>query len=133
MTTSAIDGFSYFFEKQSGWFNLIQVEISSFNSAVIMKNAVPCGSKQGLDRFRTAFGDEAQCKTTIYNWFAEFKCGRVNFSDEFHDGRLFTAVNNKNIDAAHRTIETDRHLIYHEIRASLGIGMSQIPSSYIGV
>ncbi|GBP26714.1 hypothetical protein EVAR_23485_1 [Eumeta japonica] len=72
--------------------------------------------------------DEAPCKTTVYNWFAEFKRGRVNLSDEFRDDRPSTAVNNKNIDAVRRMIETDRHVTIHNIRAFLGIGISQIQS-----
>ncbi|GBP27963.1 CAP-Gly domain-containing linker protein 1 [Eumeta japonica] len=49
--------------------------------------------------------------------------------DEFRNGRLSIAVNdNKNMDAVRRMIKTDRHMTYHEIRASLGIRMSQIQS-----
>ncbi|GBP51408.1 hypothetical protein EVAR_38802_1 [Eumeta japonica] len=48
-----------------------------------------------------AFGDESPCKTTIYNWFSEFKCGRVILSDEFRDGRPSTVVNN---DAVRRIV-----------------------------
>ncbi|GBP86766.1 hypothetical protein EVAR_66674_1 [Eumeta japonica] len=55
--------------------------------------------------------------------FAEFKCDRVNLSDEFCDGHPFTAVNNKNIDAVRRMLETDRHETYHETRAFLGISL----------
>ncbi|GBP11012.1 hypothetical protein EVAR_79693_1 [Eumeta japonica] len=64
------------------------------------------------------------------NWFVEFKRGRVNLCDEYRDGHppTVTAVTNKNIDAAHHMIETDRHMFYHEIGASLRIGMSQIQS-----
>ncbi|GBP91725.1 Putative uncharacterized protein FLJ37770 [Eumeta japonica] len=76
----------------------------------------------------SAFGDEAPCKTTIYNWFSEYKRGCVNLGDEFRDGRPSTAVNNKNIDSVRRMIERDRHMTYHAIWASLGIGMSQILS-----
>ncbi|GBP82409.1 hypothetical protein EVAR_99100_1 [Eumeta japonica] len=61
-------------------------------------------TQQSLARFRTALGNEASCKTSTYNWFAEFKRGRVNFRDEFRDGRPSTAVNNKNIDAVRRMI-----------------------------
>ncbi|GBP32753.1 Beta-glucuronidase [Eumeta japonica] len=57
--------------------------------------------------------------------YLEFKRGRINLSDEFRDGRPSTAVNNKNIDAVRRMIETDRRVTYHEIQAFLGIGMSQ--------
>ncbi|GBP25800.1 hypothetical protein EVAR_94819_1 [Eumeta japonica] len=34
--------------------------------------------QQSLVRLQTAFGDEAPSKTSIYYWFAVFKCGRVN-------------------------------------------------------
>ncbi|GBP84768.1 hypothetical protein EVAR_66523_1 [Eumeta japonica] len=54
---------------------------------------------QSFARYRNAFDNVAPCKTTIYNGFAEFKRGRVNFSDEFSDDRLSTAMNNKNNDA----------------------------------
>ncbi|GBP06761.1 hypothetical protein EVAR_91705_1 [Eumeta japonica] len=60
---------------------------------------------------------------SIYNWFAEFKRCRVNLCDEFRGGRPSTAVNNKSIDALRRMIETYRHVSYHEIGASLDIGM----------
>ncbi|GBP44224.1 Putative uncharacterized protein FLJ37770 [Eumeta japonica] len=85
-------------------------------------------ARQNLARLRTAFGDETPCNTTIYNWFAEFKRGCVNLSDEFRDGRLSTFVNNKNIDAVRRMVESDRHVNNHGIRISLGIDMSQIQS-----
>ncbi|GBP07608.1 hypothetical protein EVAR_2741_1 [Eumeta japonica] len=44
---------------------------------------------------------------------------RVNRGDELPHSRPSTAVNNKNIDVVHRMIETDKHLSYHEIQASL--------------
>ncbi|GBP26673.1 hypothetical protein EVAR_23443_1 [Eumeta japonica] len=72
-------------------------------------------NQQSLSRLRSAFDDEASCKMTNHNWFAEFKRGRVNLSDEFRDGRPPTAVNNKNIDAVRRMIETDR-LLTAELR-----------------
>ncbi|GBP60198.1 hypothetical protein EVAR_81343_1 [Eumeta japonica] len=81
---------------------------------------------QNLARLRIAFGDVAPYKTTIYNKFAEFKRGRVNLSDKFLDDRPSTVVNNKNIDAVRRMMETDRHVTYHEIRTFLGTSMSQI-------
>ncbi|GBP26130.1 hypothetical protein EVAR_15144_1 [Eumeta japonica] len=55
----------------------------------------------------------------IYNWFAEFQRDRINLSDEFRDDRPSTVVNNKNLDAVRRKIETDSHVTYHEIWASL--------------
>ncbi|GBP49077.1 hypothetical protein EVAR_81638_1 [Eumeta japonica] len=46
--------------------------------------------------------------------------------NEFRDDRPSTAVNNKNFDIVACVIETDRHVTYHEIRASLGMDTSQI-------
>ncbi|GBP94942.1 hypothetical protein EVAR_86560_1 [Eumeta japonica] len=88
--------------------------IAAFYGPVIFR----MGHQQTLSRLRTAFGDEAPCKTTIYNWIAEFKRGRVNLSDEFRDGHPSTAVTNKNIDVVLSMIEADGHVTYHEIRAT---------------
>ncbi|GBP42157.1 Ecdysteroid UDP-glucosyltransferase [Eumeta japonica] len=46
----------------------------------------------------------------------------VTMNDEFRNGRPSIAINNKTIDAIRHMIEADRHVTYHEIRASLGIG-----------
>ncbi|GBP12743.1 hypothetical protein EVAR_6078_1 [Eumeta japonica] len=81
-------------------------------------------AQKSLARLLTVFGDESSCKTTIYTWFAECKRSRFNLIGEFSDGRLSTAVNNKT--STRRIIKTDRHVTYHEIWASLIIGMSQI-------
>ncbi|GBP37142.1 hypothetical protein EVAR_24274_1 [Eumeta japonica] len=59
--------------------------------------------------------NKGACKTTIYDWFAEFERRGVNLSDEFHDGRPSIAVNNKNINGVRHIIETGRHVTYHEI------------------
>ncbi|GBP85530.1 hypothetical protein EVAR_53755_1 [Eumeta japonica] len=44
-----------------------------------------------------------------------------SLGDKFCDRRLYTSVNNKNIDAVRRTIETDTHVAYHVIRAYLSV------------
>ncbi|GBP34530.1 hypothetical protein EVAR_29927_1 [Eumeta japonica] len=45
----------------------------------------------------------------------------------FGDGRRSIAVNNKNIDAVRRMIETDRHVIRHVTRTFLGIESARRP------
>ncbi|GBP66479.1 Histone-lysine N-methyltransferase SETMAR [Eumeta japonica] len=100
----------------------------NFHSTIFYDFKSNLVAQQSLDCLRSAFGDGAPCKTTVYNWFSEFKCGRVNLSDEFRDNLPSTAVNNKNINSMRRVIETNGHATYHEIRASLGIDMSRIQS-----
>ncbi|GBP41547.1 hypothetical protein EVAR_20354_1 [Eumeta japonica] len=63
----------------------------------ITQNSVE-NAQQSLDQHPTAFGNEAPCKTTIYNRFVKFKGGCVNLRNKLRDGRP-TSVNNKNIDA----------------------------------
>ncbi|CAK9827565.1 Protein GVQW3 [Anthophora retusa] len=87
-----------------------------------------CGltQQQCIDRLHSAFGDEAPSKTTVYNWFAEFKRGCTSLSDEFREGRPLTTVVPANINAVRETIEVDRHVTYQQIETSLRIGKSQI-------
>lgn len=42
--------------------------------------------------FHSAIDDEASSKTTVYDWFAEFKCGRTSGSDAFCEGRPTTVI-----------------------------------------
>lgn len=82
--------------------------------------------KQCEERLRNAFGEEAPSKATIYNWYNEYKRDRYFLSDEFREGRPRTAVTDENIAAVRAMLEEDRRTSYECIRATLGIGMSQI-------
>lgn len=46
------------------------------------------------------------------SYFAKFRRGRINFSDEFRDGHPSTVINN----VVCRMIKTDGYMYYHEIR-----------------
>jgi len=94
-----------------------------------------CGlnQKQCIDRLRSAFGNKTPSKTTVYDWFAEFKRGRESLSDECREGRPSTAVVPANIDAVREMIAADRHVTYREIEASLGIGKRQYKRSYMNI
>jgi len=87
-----------------------------------------CGlsQQQSIERLVSAFGDEAPSRTTVYDWFAEFKRGRSSLNKSYGGGHPKTAITQENIDAVQKLIEEDRHVTYDEIRTSLGIGMSQI-------
>jgi histone-lysine N-methyltransferase SETMAR len=68
----------------------------------------------------------APSKATIYNWYREFKKGRVFLRDEFGEGGPRTAVADENIAAVRAMLEEVRRTSYEFIRATLIIGMSQI-------
>ena len=54
---------------------------------------------QSLERLTQDFGDLAASRATVFNWFVEFKRGRISFEDEERSGRPLTAVTEENIDA----------------------------------
>ncbi|GBP42364.1 hypothetical protein EVAR_29623_1 [Eumeta japonica] len=68
---------------------------------------------------------------TICNWFAEFKCSRVNLSDKLRNGRLSTAINIKNNDAVRRIIETERNFQRALCITAMGYEKSRINSSHM--
>src|SRR5436190_13198683 len=81
---------------------------------------------QCFGSLNSVFGDEAPSQRTIYEWYADFKRGRVELCDESREGRPATAVTPENIDAVRNLLQEDHRTIYREIKAHLGIGMTQI-------
>lgn len=43
--------------------------------------------QQYVDQLISTFGDEAPHQATVFQWFAEFNCGRCSLKDEFCEGR----------------------------------------------
>lgn len=87
-----------------------------------------CGlnQKQSYERLKLSFDDAAPSLATVYNWFGEFKRNRTQLSDDIREGRPSTAVTEENINAVRLMIEAEKRTTYQQIRASLGIGMSQV-------
>jgi len=81
---------------------------------------------QCFESLNSVFGDEAPSQRTVYEWYANFKRGRVELCDESCEGRPATAVIPENIDAVCNLLQEDHHTTYREIKAHLGIGMTQI-------
>ena len=55
--------------------------------------------KQWLDK---CYGDSAPGKSTIMDWYAEFKRGDTNTDDAEHSGRPKSAVVPENITKVHK-------------------------------
>ena len=54
---------------------------------LMAKNTVK--AKQWIDK---RYGDSPPGKSTIINWYAEFKCGHANIDDAEHSGRSKSIV-----------------------------------------
>ena len=85
------------------------------------KNSVE--AKQGLDK---RYGDSAPGKSTIIDWYAEFKRGRKNTDDAERSGRPKSAVVPENITNVHKILLADRKLKLREIAATLKISEGSV-------
>ena len=59
-------------------------------------------------------------------WYNEFNRGRHSLTDEFHKAHIISVIGAKYIIAAQKLIMQDRHVIYCEIEATLGISSTSI-------
>lgn len=82
--------------------------------------------KQCVDRLHSVFGDKAPGRTTVYDWFNEFKRGRTSLADESREGRPKSVVVPENIKAVRQLLAVDRHLTYRELEATLGISKKSL-------
>ncbi|CAH1988644.1 unnamed protein product [Acanthoscelides obtectus] len=95
--------------------------------AIIYYNFQRQLSQQGcLAELLSVFGNDAPQESTISRWYGEFKRGRVSLSDDSRVGAPKTAVTQENVDAVPKLIIEDRHVTYHEIKASLKISKTSI-------
>ncbi|GBP14628.1 Putative uncharacterized protein FLJ37770 [Eumeta japonica] len=76
-------------------------------------------------RLWLAFYDEAPSLATVYNWFNEFKRGRINLTNDLREGHPSAATTEDNTSAVRLMIETDNKVTDHQVWTSLGIGISQ--------
>lgn len=100
----------------------------NFRAMIFYDFRAGLSQQECLNRLQLAFGDEAPSKTSVYDWYNEFKRGRRSLKDEPHTGRPKSAIIQENIDAVRELIKEDRHVTYREIAAILGIGMTSIHS-----
>ena len=80
-------------------------------------------AKQWIDK---RYGDSAPGKSTITDWYAEFKRGRTNTDDAERSGRRKSAVIPENITKVHKIVLSDRKLKLREIVDTLKISSGSV-------
>ena len=85
------------------------------------KNTVE--AKQWLDK---RFGGPAPGKSTIIDWYAEFKCGRTNTDDAECFGRPKSAVVPEKITKVHKIVLVNRKLKFREMADTLKISEGRV-------
>ena len=72
------------------------------------------------------YGNSAPGKSTIIDWYAEFKCGRTNTDDANRSGRPKSAVVPENITNVHKIVLWNCKLKLHEIADNLKISQGSV-------
>ena len=85
------------------------------------KNTVE--AKQWLDKH---YGDSAPGKSTIIDWYAEFKHGRTSTDDTERSDRPKSAVVPENIKNVHKIVLKDRKMKLREIADTLKISEGSV-------
>ena len=66
--------------------------------------------------------------SSIKEWFAHFRQGRLTFEDDPRSGRLPSAVTEENITAISDLLEADPHITTRQLLALIDIGSGSLQS-----
>ncbi|GBP94677.1 hypothetical protein EVAR_69791_1 [Eumeta japonica] len=84
----------------------------------------PCRfSKLSLDLQQTSVG-----LATVYKWFNEFKCGRINLTDDLRDGDPSKEMAEDNMSVVRLMIETDKRIFLTSERTWINLRRKRIKS-----
>ena len=67
-----------------------------------------------------AYGEDAMCRTQVFDWFHRFKEGRTSVESDPHSGRLSTSRNEEMI-AKVRTIVRNNIIIYNYLSITIKV------------
>lgn len=82
--------------------------------------------EEALEELHVAFEGSAPSKSTVYNWYAEFRRGRTSLSDEDRSGRPISAVSPENVAAVRQMVREDARVTYTQIEQTLGITSASV-------
>ena len=84
--------------------------------------------QQSHSRLQAAFSNEAPSRTTVYDWFAEFRRGRRSLEDDPRSGRPAEATTGVQVAAVQRLVEEDGRVTVLQIAEEVGISSGSVSS-----
>ena len=82
--------------------------------------------QQSHNRLKAAFGNEAPSRTTVYDWFAEFRRGRRSLEDDPRSGLPATATVDVQVAAVRKQIAEDARGTVLRIAEEVGISSGSV-------
>ena len=86
--------------------------------------------QQSHIRLKAAFGDEAPSRTTIYDWFAEFRRGRRSLEDNPRSGCPAAATTDFEVAAVQKRVEKDGRVTELQIAEEVGISSGSVSNIF---
>src|SRR5215469_4668729 len=97
------------------------IERAHFRAMILYDFKSNLTGEQSNQWLQAAFGNDAPSRSTVFQWFAEFRRVRTALEDEDRSGRPATSVTPTNIAAVEIMIHEDPRVTYEEIQSALKI------------
>lgn len=91
-----------------------------------LKNEISCAD--ALKMLQKCYGDETISKSSVYNWYKDFKNGREAVEDEPRSGRPSTSITEQNINKIKDLVLSNRRLSQRDLVDITGISKGSIQS-----
>eukprot|EP00112_Aurelia_sp_Birch-Aquarium-sp1_P013402 Seg2844.1 transcript_id=Seg2844.1/GoldUCD/mRNA.D3Y31 product="Mariner Mos1 transposase" protein_id=Seg2844.1/GoldUCD/D3Y31 len=82
--------------------------------------------QQSYNRLETAFDNKAPSRTTVYDWFAQFRRGRRSLEDDPRSGRPATATTDVQVAAVRKLVGEDARVTVLQIAEQVGISSGSV-------
>ena len=108
----------------------IAIELSreQFRTMILYDWKIGLNYRESHARLVAAWGDQAPSDRTVFNWFHECECEKLDVFDSSHSGRPCTAVTDEMIHAVRLMVDDDSHVTYQQIEFFLEINSPAIYS-----
>lgn len=87
-------------------------------------NKISCA--EALKMLTETYGDSTMSKTQAYEWYKEFKAGRIVVDDLPRSGRPSTSITDENIDKIKEIVLANRRVSIREIASDLGVSFGSV-------
>ena len=106
----------------------MELQRTHFRAMIFYDFKSGLNQQQSHGQLHAYFGDEAPSRTTIYDWFAEFRRGRRSLEDNPRSGRPAEATTSVQVAAVQRLVEEDGRVTVLQIAGKVGISSGSMSS-----
>ena len=81
---------------------------------------------ESIDRLHAAFGDHAPSRTSVFEWFAEFRRGRRSLDDAPRSGRPVEVTTEDKVAAVRAMVDEDARVTVAQLARITGISAGSV-------